>query len=102
MLLTVSPDKASVSFPIPSCIESGDYLFRIEHVALHSASTAGGAQFYISCAQLSVTGGSGAKKPAELVAFPGAYKATDQGLMLNIYNNAGKPYKPAGPAVFTC
>ncbi|CAK7210937.1 hypothetical protein SCUCBS95973_000961 [Sporothrix curviconia] len=97
-----SQNKASVSFTVPSCIESGDYLFRIEHVALHSASRAGGAQFYISCAQISVTGGSGAKKPTDLVAFPGAYKATDPGIMLNIYANAGKPYTPAGPAVFTC
>ncbi|ERT01158.1 uncharacterized protein SPSK_07884 [Sporothrix schenckii 1099-18] len=96
-----SQNKASVSFTVPSCIESGDYLFRIEHVALHSASTAGGAQFYISCAQLSVSGG-GSKKPTNLVAFPGAYKATDPGLMINIYNNGGKQYKPAGPAVFTC
>lgn len=86
---------------MPSCIESGDYLFRIEHVALHTASKAGGAQFYISCAQLSVTDG-GSKKPTNLVAFPGAYKATDPGIMLNIYSNGGKPYTPAGPAVFTC
>lgn len=96
-----SPDKASVSFNVPSCIESGDYLFRIEHVALHSASKAGGAQFYISCAQLTVSGG-GSKKPTDLVAFPGAYKATDPGIMLNIYSNGGHPYTPAGPAVFTC
>ena len=94
-------DKASVDFKIPSCIENGDYLFRIEHVALHSASSAGGAQFYISCAQLSVSGGSGSKKPGNLVSFPGAYKATDPGIMLNIYSNV-KPYTPAGPAVFTC
>jgi hypothetical protein len=43
---------------------------------LHSASAAGGAQFYISCAQINVTdGGSGS--PSPLVAFPGAYKASD-------------------------
>ena len=64
----------------------GDYLFRIEHVALHSASAAGGAQFYISCAQVHVSGGSGSAQPKDLVSFPGAYKATDPGLMINIYN----------------
>ncbi len=58
----------------------------IEHVALHSASQAGGAQFYISCAQLTVTGG-GSKTPTNLVSFPGAYKATDPGLVVNIYNS---------------
>lgn len=95
-------DKASVSFQIPACIESGEYLFRIEHVALHSASTAGGAQFYISCAQLSVTGGSGSKTPTDLVSFPGAYKATDPGIMINIYNGFPRQYTPAGPPVFKC
>lgn len=96
-----SDGKAELTFTIPQCIEDGDYLFRIEHVALHSASSAGGAQFYISCAQISVTGGSGTG-PSELVSFPGAYSANDPGLLINIYNNGGKEYEPAGPSVFTC
>ncbi len=33
---------------IPSCIESGQYLLRAEMVALHAATTQGGAQFYVS------------------------------------------------------
>lgn len=94
--------KAQVSFTVPQCLADGDYLFRIEHVALHSASAAGGAQFYISCAQIHVSGGSGSAQPKDLVSFPGAYKATDPGLMINIYNNGGKAYQPAGPSVFTC
>ncbi|KAI3337293.1 lytic polysaccharide monooxygenase [Xylariaceae sp. AK1471] len=97
-----SNGKAEVSFTIPQCLANGDYLFRIEHVALHSASTANGAQFYISCAQITVSGGSGSKTPSGLVSFPGAYKATDPGLLINIYNNGGKTYQPAGPSVFTC
>ncbi|KAK3323325.1 glycoside hydrolase [Cercophora scortea] len=97
-----SMNKATVDFKIPQCLEDGDYLFRIEHVALHSAAKENGAQFYISCAQLSVSGGSAAKKPTDLVAFPGAYKSTDPGLMLNIYSNGGKAYTPAGPSVFKC
>ena len=66
------------------------------------ASTEGGAQFYLSCAQVTVSGGSGAGNPSDLVAFPGAYSATDPGLLINIYNNGGAEYKPAGPAVFQC
>ncbi|KAI1454997.1 glycoside hydrolase family 61 protein [Annulohypoxylon moriforme] len=97
-----SNGKAQISFTIPQCLADGEYLFRIEHVALHSASSAGGAQFYISCAQVRVSGGSGTAQPKELVSFPGAYKATDPGLMINIYNNGGKAYQPAGPGVFTC
>ncbi|KAF3015845.1 hypothetical protein E8E14_006200 [Neopestalotiopsis sp. 37M] len=97
-----SEGKTQVSFTIPSCLADGQYLFRVEHVALHSASTTGGAQFYLSCAQLSVTGGSGSKTPSDLVSFPGAYSASDPGILINIYSNGGKAYQPAGPSVFTC
>ena len=67
-----------------------------------SASSANGAQFYVSCAQITVSGGSGSKTPSNLVSFPGAYRNTDPGLLINIYNNGGKTYQPAGPPVFTC
>ncbi|RYP60905.1 hypothetical protein DL771_010340 [Monosporascus sp. 5C6A] len=97
-----SDGKSQLTFTIPQCIENGEYLFRIEHVALHSASSVNGAQFYIACAQISVSGGSGSKKPSNLVSFPGAYSPNDPGLLINIYNNGGRQYQPAGPSVFTC
>lgn len=34
---------------IPSDLAPGDYLLRAEVIALHTASSAGGAQFYVSC-----------------------------------------------------
>ena len=39
-------------FDMPSCVAPGQYLMRVELLALHSASTAGGAQFYMECAQI--------------------------------------------------
>jgi len=69
---------------IPENVPSGDYLLRIEHIALHGASQVNGAQFYISCAQITVTGG-GSGTPSPLVAFPGAYQASDPGIKVNIY-----------------
>ncbi|EPS36316.1 hypothetical protein H072_10176 [Dactylellina haptotyla CBS 200.50] len=75
----------SVSVKIPSCIPAGDYLLRVEFIAVHGSSTLGGAQFYISCAQVKVTGG-GSKNPTGLVSFPGAYSATDPGILYNLYN----------------
>ncbi len=36
------------TFTIPKALPTGDYLVRIEHIALHVASTYGGAQFYVS------------------------------------------------------
>lgn len=92
----------SVSVTIPKCLQDGEYLLRAEHIGLHSAGSAGGAQFYISCAQISVTGGSGTYKPKNLVAFPGAYSATDPGIMINIYYPVPTSYKPPGPAAETC
>lgn len=37
------------SVTIPACIEDGDYLLRFEIIALHSAGSVGGAQFYVRC-----------------------------------------------------
>jgi hypothetical protein len=95
-----SSGKKAVSVPIPKSLPSGEYLFRVEHIALHSASAAGGAQFYLSCAQVKVTGG-GSGSPTDLVAFPGAYKATDPGIMINIYYPIPTSYTAPGPKVWS-
>jgi hypothetical protein len=82
-------DQSSVSFKIPSALPSGDYLVRVENIAIHSASYFGGAQvrlisfsssipdfhclqFYLACAQVTVTGG-GSGTPGPLVSIPGVY-----------------------------
>ena len=36
-----------VTFNLPTCIPPGDYLLRHEIIALHSASSYPGAQFYV-------------------------------------------------------
>jgi len=91
----------SVPIKIPSCLEAGEYLLRIEHIALHSAGSVGGAQLYISCAQLRVAGGSG-KMNGQLMAFPGAYDPRDPGLMINIYYPVPKSYTAPGGSDMTC
>jgi len=91
----------TVSVTIPACLSSGDYLIRVEHVALHSASTVGGAQLYIACGQLTVTGG-GSTAGGPTVAIPGAYSPNDPGLLINIYYPIPASYTPPGPAVFVC
>jgi cellulase len=86
------------SFTIPSDIAPGDYLLRAETVALHAAGQPNGAQYYMSCYQLRIEG-SGSAKPAG-VTFPGAYKATDPGLLINIYQDI-TDYEIPGPAVYS-
>ncbi|KAF2271080.1 hypothetical protein CC78DRAFT_563643 [Lojkania enalia] len=94
-----SLNKGSVSVTIPRATPSGDYLLRIEHIALHQASNTNGAQFYISCAQIKVTGG-GNGNPQPLVSFPGVYSANDPGIKVNIYSGATS-YTPPGPPVWS-
>ncbi|KAI0769044.1 glycosyl hydrolase family 61-domain-containing protein [Trametes elegans] len=92
-------NKGKVTFSIPSCIEAGQYLMRVELIALHGAENYPGAQFYMECAQLQITGG-GSTRPAT-VSFPGAYKGTDPGIKINIYQKLSS-YTVPGPSVFSC
>jgi hypothetical protein len=102
LILTSSrAGAATYDIKIPQCIAPGKYLMRNEHIAIHTAQSRGGAQFYLSCAQLEVTGG-GSKAPSNLVAFPGAYKATDPGIMININYPIPTSYTNPGPPTFTC
>jgi len=94
------------NFTMPACIAAGQYLMRVELIALHSAYASGQAQFYMSCANIQVTG-SGTTTGSDTVQFPGAYTASDPGILINIYNgsipnNDLKPYTIPGPAVLTC
>ncbi|KAG9121201.1 hypothetical protein FRC07_002949 [Ceratobasidium sp. 392] len=85
---------------IPKCIPSGNYFLRAEIIALHGASSYPGAQFYVECAQINVTGG-GSASPAT-VSFPGAYSGTDPGILVNIYYPPLTNYTIPGPRPFTC
>ncbi|KAG8946990.1 hypothetical protein FRC04_011286 [Tulasnella sp. 424] len=84
-------------FKIPSDIAPGNYLLRAEVIALHVAGSVGGAQLYMSCYQLSVTGGGSANPPG--VKFPGAYSANDPGILFNIYTSF-TTYPIPGPTVY--
>lgn len=85
--LTLISEKGQnkVNFTLPEALPSGQYLVRVESIGLHEAQTAGGAQFYLSCGQIEVTGG-GNGIPEPLVAFPGAYQPTDPGILIDIWN----------------
>ncbi|KAJ7131543.1 glycosyl hydrolase family 61-domain-containing protein [Mycena crocata] len=90
---------SQVTFTIPSATPSGQYLIRIEHIALHSASYYGGAQFYIACAQVQVTNG-GTGTPGPLVSFPGAYTGNEPGILMNMYYPIPTSYTQPGPPVW--
>jgi cellulase len=87
-----------VNVKIPSDIPAGDYLLRAEVIALHTAGSSGGAQFYVTCYQLTVSGG-GSASPAT-VNFPGAYSQSDAGILVNIHSPM-TTYVAPGPAVYS-
>ncbi|KAK6529960.1 hypothetical protein TWF281_009110 [Arthrobotrys megalospora] len=89
-----------VGVKIPSNIPSGDYLVRAEVIALHSAPSE--PQPYVTCYQITVTGGSGSLPSSGGVKFPGAYSMSDPGIGVNIHGHLtqyiipGPPVMPGG------
>ncbi|KAG9024977.1 hypothetical protein FS837_005129 [Tulasnella sp. UAMH 9824] len=91
---------SSYTFTVPSKLPDGDYLVRIEHIALHAASSFGGAQFYIACGQIHVFGG-GSTLPSSYVSIPGVYNGNEPGIKINIYYPIPATYTQPGPAVWS-
>lgn len=88
----------SYSVTIPSSIASGNYVARHEIIALHSASTSGGAQNYPQCINLVVTS-SGTDEP-EGVLGTSLYTASDAGILVNIYQSLST-YDIPGPTLYS-
>ncbi|KAF3919974.1 Endoglucanase-4 [Arthrobotrys entomopaga] len=87
-----------VNIVVPSGLAPGNYLVRAEVIALHSAFQPNGAQFYITCYQINVTG-NGSESPSG-VLLPGAYSPTDPGIYWNLYASFNS-YPLPGPTVYT-
>ncbi|TFK39096.1 glycoside hydrolase [Crucibulum laeve] len=100
-LTFASENIQQFTFTIPKNTPNGQYLLRGEQIALHVAGSTGGAQFYIACAQINVVGG-GNGSPSPTVSFPGAYSASDPGILINIYSlpSGFTGYKAPGPTVW--
>ncbi|KAF9885303.1 hypothetical protein FE257_013020 [Aspergillus nanangensis] len=89
----------SYSFKLPPSLPDGNYLLRIEHIGVHNAANENGAQFFLNCAQVKVTGG-GSGTPGPLVSIPGLYGAEDPGIHFNNYYPPPTEYIIPGPAVW--
>ncbi|KAK0702519.1 glycoside hydrolase family 61 protein [Apiosordaria backusii] len=86
---------------IPASTPNGEYLLRVEQIALHMASQPNKAQFYLSCSQINITNGGNLEPgPNMKVALPGAYRSNDPGIQVNIYNLQPDSYQPPGPPVW--
>ncbi|KAF8417149.1 glycosyl hydrolase family 61-domain-containing protein, partial [Tirmania nivea] len=69
------------TFSLPSSRGAGEYLVRIEQIALHAIP----AQFYVSCAQIKATILVGGRQCLHRDSLPSGYSATDPGINFNIY-----------------
>ncbi|KAK0111182.1 hypothetical protein ONS95_001558 [Cadophora gregata] len=92
------------SFKLPTGLASGEYLLRSEMLALHGSQTIGGAQFYIGCAQLKITGTGSAGLCTPEIQLPGAYTAEEPAIYIpNVYNGFEiSSYKAPGGEVAVC
>jgi cellulase len=91
-------------FKLPTGLPSGEYLLRSEMLALHSAQTKDGAQFYIGCAQLKITGTGKEGACGPSIKIPGAYKAEDPNIYIPDYYNgfSATGYTAPGGPVGSC
>ncbi|KAI5788982.1 family 61 glycoside hydrolase [Peziza echinospora] len=88
-----SDNKSQFTFKLPQSLAPGEYLLRIEHIALHGMP----AQFYISCAQIKVTG-SGSSLPGAGISLPSGYPVSHPGITINVYYPIPTSYTmPGGP-----
>jgi len=96
------------SLKIPAGLKPGYYLLRPELITLHEAEVSHqsnpqrGNQLYMACVQIQVLG-SGTVSLPQGVAFPGAYKYSDPGIVYNVYYTppGAGPYKVPGPTVWS-
>ncbi|OQE38052.1 hypothetical protein PENCOP_c009G08416 [Penicillium coprophilum] len=91
--------KSQFDFTLPKETPAGQYLVRIEHIAVHGAGEFGGAEFYFNCAQIEVESDSTAI-PGPTVKIPGVYDGYEQGILFYMYRDYITNYTIPGPRVW--
>ncbi|GME34673.1 hypothetical protein BO66DRAFT_283386 [Neofusicoccum parvum] len=99
--------SANFTFTLPAATPAGQYLVRIEHLALHGAMEYGGAEWYFTCGQIEVAGGGSEERSWEgvgeewKVRIPGVYTGYEPGVLFNMYYPTPTNYTAPGPAVWS-
>ncbi|KAJ5960792.1 glycosyl hydrolase family 61-domain-containing protein [Penicillium vulpinum] len=91
--------KNQFNFTLPKETPAGQYLVRIEHIALHGAGEFGGAEFYFNCAHIEVESDSTAV-PGPTVKIPGVYDGNEPGILFYMYRPYFTNYTMPGPRVW--
>jgi hypothetical protein len=91
-------------FKLPDETPAGEYLLRAEGMAVHAAHKPGGAQFYVSCAQIRVVNKvyqwSNSSEFGPLVKIPGVYRGNEPGVLIPQFWSGLKKYSAPGPALW--
>lgn len=83
---------------IPSDLAPGEYVLRNEIIALHSARNMGGAQHYMQCVNLNVTGTG--HRELQGVSAAEFYNPTDPGILINVWQTQSlSSYHIPGPTL---
>lgn len=91
--------KDQIEWTIQKSIPAGEYLVRVEHIAIHEAHV-GKAQFYMECFQLKIES-SGTAQLAPTAKIPGMYSAQDPGIAFDKWSGGSKAYTMPGPKMFS-
>jgi hypothetical protein len=87
------------NFRLPAELPAGEYLLRSEGLALHAAHKPNNAQFYVACAQISVTGnGAGVLGPT--IKFPEGYQWNSTGVLIPQFWSKITNYTAPGPRLW--
>ncbi|KAJ4263402.1 hypothetical protein NW762_006221 [Fusarium torreyae] len=87
------------TFELPHRVPPGQYLLRAEHIGIHDSAGFAKAQFYISCAQLEVTG-KGRGKPSLSAKIPGVYNGREPGILIDFFNPIPTNHDVPGPVTW--
>ena len=87
------------NFKLPEQTPPGEYLLRAEGLAVHAAHKANCAQFYVSCAQIKVTG-NGTGLPGPTIRYPGGYQWDSPGVLIPEFWSKITNYTSPGPKLW--
>ncbi|EDR12995.1 glycoside hydrolase family 61 protein [Laccaria bicolor S238N-H82] len=91
VLLALMSDSLT-SVLVTSNLAPRNYFVRHEIMALHLATSLGGAAFYPTCSRLTVGAlGTGVPEPSGLFSLPGAYSDNDSGIFYSQMFDASAP-----------
>jgi len=97
---TLNANQGKISFQIPSDLAPGNYLLRTEILSFLSSSR-NGAQGYIRCVELTVTGnGRGVPSGDDLAQLPGSVTYNDAGIRGIWWSDYATDYPFPGPKVY--